>query len=102
MSRLNRFSGCLGAQVLRCWCSGSWVLRFTGGFMGSTGAERSRERPEHQSNLRTVSVQREDEEVARVLQFVPVHRMQVAAAGLHPVNWDKLQNSSYLFVFALN
>ena len=64
----NRFSGCSGAQVLRCWCSGSSVHWFTGEFMGSADAERTRERPghrepvnprigtqapEHQSNLRT-------------------------------------------------
>jgi alcohol dehydrogenase (cytochrome c) len=28
--------------------------------------------------------------------------VQTSGRHLHPVNWDKLQNSSYLFVFALN
>jgi alcohol dehydrogenase (cytochrome c) len=28
--------------------------------------------------------------------------VQAGGRHLHPVNWDKLQNSSYLFVFALN
>jgi alcohol dehydrogenase (cytochrome c) len=32
-------------------------------------------------------------------QFLAV---QAGGRHLHPVNWDKLQNSSYLFVFALN
>jgi alcohol dehydrogenase (cytochrome c) len=32
-------------------------------------------------------------------QYVAV---QTSGRHLHPVNWDKLQNSSYLFVFALN
>ena len=34
----------------------------------------------------------------------PKQYLAVQAGGrhLHPVNWDKLQNSSYLFVFALN
>jgi alcohol dehydrogenase (cytochrome c) len=34
----------------------------------------------------------------------PTQYVAVQAGGrhLHPVNWDKLQNSSYLFVFALN
>ncbi len=32
-------------------------------------------------------------------QFLAV---QASGRHLHPVNWDKLQNSSYLFVFALN
>jgi alcohol dehydrogenase (cytochrome c) len=34
----------------------------------------------------------------------PKQYLAVEAGGrhLHPVNWDKLQNSSYLFVFALN
>jgi alcohol dehydrogenase (cytochrome c) len=34
----------------------------------------------------------------------PRQYLAVQAGGrhLHPVNWDKLQNSSYLFVFALN
>jgi alcohol dehydrogenase (cytochrome c) len=34
----------------------------------------------------------------------PKQYLAVQAGGrhLHPINWDKLQNSSYLFVFALN
>jgi alcohol dehydrogenase (cytochrome c) len=34
----------------------------------------------------------------------PKQYLAVQAGGrhLHPVNWDKLENSSYLFVFALN
>jgi alcohol dehydrogenase (cytochrome c) len=32
-------------------------------------------------------------------QYVAV---QSGARHRHPVNWDKLQNSSYLFVFALH
>ncbi len=34
----------------------------------------------------------------------PKEYLAVQSGGrhLHPVNWDKLQNSSYLFVFALN
>ena len=34
----------------------------------------------------------------------PKQYLAVQSGGrhLHPVNWDKLQNSSYLFVFALN
>jgi len=28
--------------------------------------------------------------------------VQAGGRHLHPVNWDKLQNGSYLFVFALN
>ena len=34
----------------------------------------------------------------------PKQYLAVQAGGrhLHPVNWDKLQNSSYMFVFALN
>ena len=32
-------------------------------------------------------------------QFLAV---QASGRHLHPVNWDKLENSSFLFVFALN
>jgi len=34
----------------------------------------------------------------------PKQYLAVQAGGrdLHPVNWDKLENSSYMFVFALN
>ena len=34
----------------------------------------------------------------------PKQYLAVQAGGrhLHPINWDKLENSSYLFVFALN
>ncbi len=39
-----------------------------------------------------------------VYSIGPKEYLAVQAGGrhLHPVNWDKLQNSSYLFVFALN
>src|SRR5207249_6513400 len=39
-----------------------------------------------------------------VYSIGPKEFLAVQAGGrhLHPVNWDKLQNSSYLFVFALN
>jgi alcohol dehydrogenase (cytochrome c) len=39
-----------------------------------------------------------------VYSIGPKEYLAVQAGGrhLHPINWDKLQNSSYLFVFALN
>src|SRR5262245_48093053 len=64
-----------------CWRRSSGRGRWTTPNASTTGAPTSKRAASSRSSV--VSIQGEDEQVARVLELVELHRMEVAAAGLH-------------------